>query len=228
MVALKRGKQGKTKAKARHRELVEIERALWLHGISVGGVDEVGAGPLAGPVVAACVVLNPERVGELVGVDDSKVLTESAREKWSEVIGNSARAACIAEASVDEIDSLNIRRASLLAMERAVAGAQDELGEEIGHLLVDARTLPSYRGLQLEIIRGDSRSISIAAASVVAKVERDRLMAEAAEEFPGYGFEQHKGYGTSVHLEALRELGPCPLHRTSFAPVRSAAALSLW
>ncbi|MEO1233746.1 MAG: ribonuclease HII [Myxococcota bacterium] len=227
-MASKRVKQARAKAKGRHRELLEIERALWLHDLSVGGVDEVGAGPLAGPVVAACVVLNPNAVSGLVGVDDSKVLTEDSRESWAEVIRETALAVCVAEASVDEIDSLNIRRASMLAMERAVEGAAERMGSAIGQLLVDARILPNYPGRQLEIIRGDSRSLSIAAASVVAKVDRDQQMMEAAERFPGYGFEQHKGYSTAAHLEALRELGPCPLHRTSFAPVRSAASLSLW
>ena len=173
-------------------------------------------------------VLNPEGVAELVGVDDSKVLSEDARESWSGVIRETALAVCVAEASVEEIDTLNIRRASMLAMERSVEGAAESLGSTIGQLLVDARVLPNYEGRQLEIVRGDSRSLSIAAASVVAKVERDRQMTEAAEKYPGYGFEHHKGYGTAAHLDSLRELGPCPLHRTSFAPVRSAATLSLW
>lgn len=219
---MERGKR--SKELARHRELLEIERALWAHGICIGGLDEAGAGPLAGPVVAACVVLDPENIGELVGVDDSKQLSETQRSRFSDAIKETALAFAIAEASVEEIDEFNIRAASLLAMQRALKGVLEQ-GAEVQHLLVDAREVPNTDIPQSEIIRGDSRSLSIASASILAKVTRDLTMIASAADFPGYGFEKHKGYGTKEHMAALMTLGPCPLHRRSYAPVREAAAL---
>ncbi|MBX2812316.1 MAG: ribonuclease HII [Myxococcales bacterium] len=214
----------RTKALARHRELLDIERALWTHGLVVAGIDEVGAGPLAGPVVAACVVLDPNQVDELVGVDDSKQLSEKQRNQFAGLIKGVATAAALGEASVEEIDEINIRVASLLAMERAL-NAVLSINVSPDHLLVDARAVPNTQICQSEIVRGDSRSLSIAAASVVAKVERDRYMVELSKKYPGYGFEKHKGYGTKEHLKALEQLGPCPAHRQSYAPVRHAAGL---
>lgn len=213
-----RGKRARLAS--RHRELLEIESALWLHELAVAGLDEAGAGPLAGPVVAACVVLNPQDVGPLVGIDDSKTCTEVQRFEMASRIREHAMAWAIAEASVGEIDSLNIREAGLLAMRRALEAVT--ASHRVDHLLVDARTLGEVEVPQSNIIRGDGRSLSIAAASIIAKVSRDATMVQAAEQLPGYGFEQHKGYGTREHLDALHRLGPSPLHRRSFAPVRSA------
>lgn len=216
---MERGKR--SRALVRHRELLELESALWLHDIAVAGLDEAGAGPLAGPVVAACVVLEPGRVNKLVGVDDSKQIAETQRVELASRIEACAVATAVCEASVQEIDSLNIRAASLLAMSRALAAVLDG-GAEVGHLLVDARRVPGTSIRQSEIVRGDARSLSIAAASILAKVSRDRVMVAAGAEYQGYGFEKHKGYGTRDHQEALRKLGPCPIHRRSFAPVRAA------
>ena len=217
MVANERGKRSKTLA--RHRELLEIEGVLWIHGITIAGVDEAGAGPLAGPVVAACVVLDPERVDELVGVDDSKQLTEKQRTNFASAIKEAAISFGIAKATVDEIDTLNIRNASLLAMQRSVEKVIAD-GTRVDHILVDAREIPNIEVLQSEIVRGDGRCLSIAAASVLAKVTRDSEMIQASKEYPGYGFERHKGYGTKEHMEAIQRLGATPIHRRSFAPVR--------
>jgi ribonuclease HII len=205
---------------ARHRELLEIESALWLHGLNVAGLDEAGAGPLAGPVVAACVVLDRSAVDDLRGVDDSKACTEARRNELAAAIREKATAAAIAEASVEEIDRLNIRQAGRLAMQRALEAVAGEL--RVDHLLVDARTVPGVHLPQSSIVKGDSRSLSIAAASILAKVARDALMVEAASSFPGFGFDRHKGYGTKEHLLAIERLGLTPLHRRSFAPVRQA------
>lgn len=213
-------KRSKQRALARHRELLEIESALWKHDLVVGGVDEVGAGPLAGPVTAACVVLNPSSVQALVGVDDSKALTEARRSELDEVIREHARAVAVASCTVEEIDRMNIRAASIEAMRRAVQLVSKEL--VLGHLLVDARVVPGVGAPQSEIVKGDARSLSIGAASIVAKVHRDAEMTELDEKYPGYGFAVHKGYGTATHRAALQALGPCPMHRRSFAPVREA------
>lgn len=204
---------------SRHRDLLLVEEALWLHGVVVAGIDEVGTGPLAGPVVAACVVLDPGSCGDLVGVDDSKKLTEVQREVLAEKIRTRSIAFSVGRASVDEIDRLNIRQAALLAMERAYAKVASEI--VVNHLLVDARRLPGVDLPQSEIIGGDRLCLSIAAASIIAKVERDREMEGLATVFPGYGLEKHKGYGTRAHLDALRALGPSEIHRKSFAPVRA-------
>lgn len=212
----------KAKALARHRELLEIERALWSHRILPAGLDEAGAGPLAGPVVAACVVLDPDRASALVGVDDSKQLSASRRVEMAEVIRANALASAVREASVEEIDRLNIRVAGLLAMRRAFEAVRAQF-DDIQHLLVDARTVPEVELPQSELVRGDSRSLSIAAASILAKVSRDETMVAAARSFPEFGFERHKGYGTKDHLEAIARFGLTPLHRLSFSPVRAAA-----
>lgn len=213
-------KRSKRQGLARHRELLEIESALWKHGFVIAGVDEVGAGPLAGPVTAACVVLDAGRVGELVGVDDSKALSEGRREELAVRVREAALAVAIGRCSVEEVDRLNIRTASLTAMVRAFEKVA--AGRAVDHLLVDARTLPEVKIPQSEIIKGDARSLSIAAASIVAKVDRDSEMVAADGIYPGYGFAVHKGYGTAAHLAALHSLGPCAIHRRSFAPVREA------
>jgi ribonuclease HII len=186
---------------------------------AVAGVDEVGVGPLAGPVVACAVVL-PERV-DLPGLGDSKQLTRLARERLAACIREQALALCVAEVEASEVDRLNVYWAALEAMRRAVAG----LALSPDHVLVDARTIPGVAAAQTSLVGGDAIDGCIAAASVVAKVHRDALMARLAERHPGYGFERHMGYATREHLAALRRLGPSPIHRRSFAPVRQ---LALW
>ncbi|HEY8065531.1 MAG TPA: ribonuclease HII [Methylosinus sp.] len=182
----------------------------------VAGVDEVGRGPLAGPVAAAAVILDPDRLPD--GVDDSKALSAKAREAAFERIAASALAIGVAFASVEEIDGLNIRQASLLAMARAVAA----LHVAPGFVLVDGRDLPALGCPGEAIVKGDALSLSIAAASIVAKVLRDRQMRRLAALYPHYGFETNAGYGTRAHLAALQAHGPTPFHRMSFAPLRTA------
>ncbi|WP_136644702.1 ribonuclease HII [Tabrizicola sp. YIM 78059] len=179
----------------------------------VVGVDEVGRGPLAGPVTAAAVRLDPERIPE--GLADSKTLTAARREALFDRIMATAEVS-IAHATVEEIDSLNILRASHLAMERAVAALAPD------HALVDGNLVP--RGLACAataIVKGDARCLSIAAASIVAKVTRDRIMVDLAQQHPGYGWEVNAGYPTKAHLEALLNLGVTPWHRRSFRPVHN-------
>ncbi len=183
--------------------------------LRIAGVDEVGRGPLCGPVVAAAVRLDPERVP--AGLDDSKRLGAARRAALFERILAVADVS-IAEASVAEIDVLNILEASHLAMRRAIAG----LGEPPDHLLIDGNRVP--RGLSISaeaIVKGDARCASIAAASIVAKVWRDRLMVDLAQQHPGYGWDRNAGYPTKEHLDALRNLGVTPHHRRSFRPVHN-------
>ncbi len=189
----------------------------------VAGMDEVGRGPLAGPVTAAAVVTPEEIPGTWFGlVRDSKQMTPERREVACEQIRLHARAVGVGSGSPSEVDSLGIVGATRLAMTRAL----ENLGVTPDHLLIDALTLPAVNVPQTSIVKGDAISISIAAASIVAKVTRDRLMAESYEQrHPGYGFARNKGYGTAEHMAALQELGPCPIHRQSFAPVRAAAFL---
>jgi len=180
----------------------------------VAGVDEAGRGPLAGPVVTAAVIFEGRRFPE--GLDDSKRLTAPERERLFELI-LAAGTVSIAIASRARIDRMNILRASLWAMSRAVAG----LSCRPDHVLVDGNMLPPDLACPAEaLIGGDGLSVSIAAASIVAKVTRDRLMANVGRAFPDYGFERHMGYSTPEHFAALRQHGPCPCHRQSFAPVR--------
>jgi len=199
---------------ARLGVLLRPERELWGRGFArVAGVDEVGVGPLAGPVVAAAVICGPDM--RIRGVDDSKKLTAAARRGLAEEIRAQALAVSVGVASVEEIDRLNIYRAALEAMRRAVVG----LAPAPDHLLVDARQVPGVTLPQLALVKGDARSFSIAAASIVAKVARDAMMVELDALYPDYGFGTHMGYGTRAHLEALRRCGPCAVHRRSFAPV---------
>jgi ribonuclease HII len=179
----------------------------------IAGVDEAGRGPLAGSVVAAAVIL-PLGL-EIAGIDDSKKLTHEQRENLYTQIVASALCFAIAEASPTEIDRLNILRATHLAMRRAVT----QLTLAPDAILVDGRPVPNLHTNCHSIVKGDSISVSIAAASILAKVTRDRQMAEAALLYPEYGFEKHKGYGAPEHLAALKKFGPCPLHRRSFAPL---------
>jgi ribonuclease HII len=180
----------------------------------LAGVDEVGRGPLAGPVIAAAVILDPAR--PIGGLRDSKKLTAPRRAELAEIIESQALAVGIGRAEVEEIDALNILRATLLAMERAVAG----LALQPDVVYVDGNIIPSLAMPAVAVIGGDDRVASISAASIVAKVIRDREMDRAAAHYPNYGFEKHKGYATAAHLEALERFGPSPLHRRSFAPIR--------
>ncbi|HCS63837.1 MAG TPA: ribonuclease HII [Cellvibrio sp.] len=184
-------------------------------GLLGAGCDEVGRGPLAGDVVAAAVILDPEN--PIVGLDDSKKLTEKKREQLFIEIQQKAKSWCIARASVAEIDKINILQASLLAMTRAVQG----LHIQPEHVLVDGNKLPKWNYTAEAVIKGDSRVASISAASILAKVTRDREMVVLDKIYPGYGFADHKGYPTKVHMDALDKLGITPIHRTSYAPVRA-------
>ena len=178
------------------------------------GVDEVGRGPLAGDVVTAAVILDPDK--PIVGLNDSKKLTEKKRLVLFDEIKEKALSYSIARASIDEIDSLNILQASLLAMKRAV----ETLPIQPQYVLVDGNKLPKWRYPAKAVVKGDSLHACIAAASILAKVTRDAEMDALALQFPNYGFASHKGYPTKVHLDALREHGITPFHRRSYAPVR--------
>ena len=185
----------------------------------IAGVDEAGRGPLAGPVVAAAVILDD--LQPIAGLADSKVLTAKRRERLFDEIRAKALACCIAEATVEEIDQLNILHATMLAMRRAVEG----LRLRPVKVLVDGNRIPTLRIPAEAIVKGDSKVQAISAASILAKVHRDRLCAALHERFPHYGFDVHKGYPTAAHLSLLREHGPCDQHRRSYAPVRAAALL---
>jgi ribonuclease HII len=182
--------------------------------IVLAGVDEAGRGPLAGAVYAAAVILNPDR--PIKGLADSKVLKAAKRDALALEIQEQALSWCIASASVAEIDSLNILRATLLAMQRAVEG----LSIEPGIAMVDGNQAPKLRCTVQTVIKGDALIPAISAASILAKTARDADLMRLHEQFPEYGFDQHKGYGTALHMSRLREHGPCLAHRTSFAPVR--------
>lgn len=182
----------------------------------VAGVDEVGRGPLAGAVFAAAVILNP--ISPIEGLRDSKILTAKKRAALDLEIRSKAVAFCVAEASVEEIDRLNILWASMLAMERAVAG----LSIQPDSALVDGNRVPSLSCPAQYVIGGDDKVTAIAAASIIAKVARDRAMEALDDQYPEYGFARHKGYPTGHHLAVLRRLGPTPIHRMSFAPCRQA------
>lgn len=177
----------------------------------LGGVDEAGRGPLAGPVYAAAVILLPGHVPE--GLDDSKKLSEKKRELLYDRITTSAAAWCVASASVEEIEEVNILQATYLAMQRAVKGLS--LSPEL--VLVDGNRLPPGLSVPARtIVKGDALSASVAAASILAKVSRDRLMMELDRRYPEYAFAKHKGYGTALHMDRIRTYGPSPVHRPSF------------
>jgi ribonuclease HII len=216
-----RSRQRKNRSEGqRLRNLLRFEVELWEAGhLHVAGVDEAGMAPLAGPVVAAAVVL--PRHYKLRGIDDSKVLDPETRERMAAQLKNEAVAWAVGVAEVEEIDQINIYHAGLLAMRRAVLG----LGLVPSFVLVDARRIPECPAPQRGIIHGDALSLTIAAASVLAKTARDARMAELDATYPGYGFAAHKGYPTPQHESALRDLGACPIHRRSFAPVRVALGL---
>jgi ribonuclease HII len=201
------------------RPNLKYERALWAAGTGpVAGVDEAGRGALAGPVYAAAAIL-PQDAGvakSLSGVRDSKQMTPAQREEWDGKIRRIATAWGIGFASHEEIDALGIIPATHLAAKRAL----DNMGVTPMHILFDALELLSLNIEQTSLIKGDQRSLSIACASVLAKVERDRFMQSLAGEYPNYGFAAHKGYGTAAHRQALEDWGPCQMHRLSFAPMR--------
>ncbi|MDA7632482.1 ribonuclease HII [bacterium] len=201
----------------------QFERELFNQGKqSIAGVDEAGRGPLAGPVVVAAVIFPVSWITdglpvELSGLNDSKALTEKRRSHFFDyLVADAEIVKAIVSVEPSEIDEVNILQATHLGMRRSL----EQLGVEVCHALIDGLFVKSIPVEQTAIVKGDSRSNTIAAASVLAKVTRDRLMIEYDREFPGYGFAQHKGYPTRAHLEALRALGPCPIHRRSFAPVR--------
>ncbi|MBX9714393.1 MAG: ribonuclease HII [Pseudomonadaceae bacterium] len=180
----------------------------------VAGVDEVGRGPLCGAVVTAAVILDPAR--PILGLNDSKKLTEARRELLFDEIREKALSWCIARAEVEEIDQLNILHATMLAMQRAVAGLH--ITPRLA--LIDGNRCPQLAVPSAAVVKGDSKVPAIAAASILAKVSRDREMQVLDRQYPGYGIAGHKGYPTAVHLEALQRLGPTPVHRRSFGPVR--------
>ncbi len=196
------------------QEMLQYEQQLRMDKVSlIAGIDEVGRGPLAGPVVAAAVIL-PEKF-KLLGLNDSKKITKKNRELFFQKITSEAVSFGIGVVSANEIDQVNIYESTKVAMQRAIS----ELSVVPDHLLIDAMQLPTSIA-QTSIIKGDSKSISIAASSIVAKVTRDRYMERLAEQFPHYGFDKHMGYGTEEHLAAIDQYGICDEHRKSFAPIR--------
>ena len=195
--------------------MLHFERLLWKAGIQhIAGVDEVGMGPLAGPVVAAAVIFPPGV--EIEGIDDSKALEPETRERLDPEIRRCASAVAIGIVEVDEIDRINIYHAGIRAMQVAL----QSLPIVPQHILVDSRTIPGFTQPQNSFDKGDGINFSIASASIVAKVYRDRLMTELDARYPGYGFANHKGYATPEHQRAIREFGPCPIHRRSFDYIR--------
>jgi len=208
---------------AKYWNRLSHERELWQQGLNfVAGVDEAGCGPLAGPVTAAAVVfprswLESGLPSKFRGLNDSKQLDHEQREKFFELITTHPEVRhAIATVDVEMIDRINIRQAAWRAMNQAL----DQLQPRPEHVLVDGLRIKWLTYPQTALVEGDARSYSIAAASVLAKVTRDRLMLEYDRQFPGYGFGEHKGYATPQHYAALKALGPCPIHRRSFAPLR--------
>ncbi len=213
--ALSKRYEEQKKERNRLEAMLHFERLLWKAGIQyIAGVDEVGIGPLAGPVVAAAVVFPPGI--EIDGIDDSKVLDEESRLRLDAEIREKAAAFAIGVVEVEEIDRLNIYHAGIRAMQLALSS----LPVAPQHILVDSRTIPGFSQPQNSFDKGDGINFSIASASIIAKVYRDRLMTELDRTYPGYGFASHKGYATPVHQRAIRDLGPCPIHRRSFDYIR--------
>jgi ribonuclease HII len=220
IAAARKRRNARERERRRLVRLHTFEEAARARGFTlIGGIDEVGRGPLAGPVVAACVVTQGPLM--LTGLDDSKRVRPELREELAEAIKARAVAWAIGEASVVEIERINIYHASILAMERALAG----LGLVPEYLLTDAVRIKSFTGEQLPVIKGDTKCATVAAASIIAKVHRDKLLVELDRAFPAYGFAAHKGYATAQHLEALQQHGPCDEHRRGFLPVRGALSL---
>jgi ribonuclease HII len=220
LAAVERRRRANRSEGQRLRKMLRYETALWTAGISyVAGVDEAGMSPLAGPVAAAAVIFaSGTRIPD---VDDSKRLTAEERERLAPVIRERALAWSVAYAEVDEIDCINIYWAGLAAMRRAI----EALAPAAEHLLIDGRRLREVALPQQAIIKGDTKSLSIAAASILAKTSRDARMRGYEDLYPGYGFAQHKGYPVGAHQRAIRRLGACPIHRRSFAIVREVLGL---
>ena len=218
--AIARRRAGNRSEGQRLRKLLQFENALWAAGVlHVAGVDEAGMSPLAGPVAAAAVIFEPR--ARIPGVDDSKKLDAPTRDKLAVEIKGRAVAWSVAFAEVEEIDRVNIYWAGLLAMRRAI----EALLPAPQHILIDARRLKELTTPQQAIVNGDGKSLTIAAASILAKTARDALMCKLDAEHPGYGFSKHKGYPVREHLAALERLGASPVHRRSFAPVRTVLGL---
>jgi ribonuclease HII len=218
--AVERRRFGNRSEGQRLRKLLRYESALWASGVlHVAGIDEAGMSPLAGPVAAAAVIFAPG--SRIPHIDDSKKLNAATRNKLAVEIKKIAIAWHVGFAEVEEIDTINIYWAGLLAMRRAVEG----LSLKPQHLLIDARRLKDLPTPQQAIVKGDCKSLTIAAASILAKTARDALMCRIDAQYPGYGLAQHKGYPVREHLAALKKLGACPIHRRSFAPVRSILGL---
>jgi len=206
---LRRKRRRERRKEARWRELADFDHRL-AGGALLAGVDEVGRGPLAGPVTAAAVILPGDF--HAPGLDDSKRLGPEARERWAERIRTEARAWAVADLSADEVDRLGIREAVFRVMRKAV----ESLRIRPDRILVDGRELPPGLAAATAVVGGDGRSLAVAAASVVAKVHRDGFMRRADRRYPAYGFAANKGYGSPEHIRILRDEGPCPLHRRSF------------
>ncbi|PFG06735.1 ribonuclease HII [Bacillus sp. es.034] len=214
LIQLERERKKQAKEKKEFQDLTRYEKELRFQGYTrIAGIDEVGRGPLAGPVVTAAVILPKDFY--LAGLNDSKKLSEGKREEYYEYIQRHAISIGVGMVHAEEIDSINIYQATKKAMNEAIV----QLPVQPDYLLIDAMKIVSPYPSQ-SIIKGDSKSISIAAASIIAKVTRDRMMKEYAEKYPGYAFEKNAGYGTKDHLNGLEQLGVTPLHRKSFAPVK--------
>jgi ribonuclease HII len=220
LAAIDRRRRDGRREGQRLRQILRYERALWEQGVvHVAGVDEAGMSPLAGPVAAAAVIFPPGF--RLPGVDDSKKLDAKTRERLAPLIQEGALACAVGFVEPEEIDRINIYWAGILAMKRALA----QLSPTPAHVLVDGRKIQAVSIPQERIYKGDQKSLSIAAASILAKTARDARMVAYAEEFPEYGFAVHKGYPVRAHRDALARFGACPIHRRSFVPVRKALGL---
>jgi ribonuclease HII len=220
LAAVERRRHANRSEGQRLRALLRYEMKLWSAGITrVAGLDEAGMSPLAGPVAAAAVIFPPGT--RIPHVDDCKRLDAAERERLAPIIRSRALAWAVAFVEPEDIDRLNIYWAGIHAMMRALSA----LGLAPEHLLIDGRKLRDVTMPQQAIVRGDQKSLTIAAASILAKTARDQRMRELDQAYPGYGFAKHKGYPVQAHFQALRRLGPCPIHRRSFAPVRAALGL---
>jgi ribonuclease HII len=222
LAAIERRRHANRAEGQRLRTMLRYETQLWESGVlQVAGIDEAGMSPLAGPVAAAAVILRPGT--RIPGVDDSKKLDARERERLAPLIKQQAVAWAVSFAEPEEIDRINIYWAGIAAMKRALAA----LAPMPDHLLIDARRLKDIAIPQHNIVGGDSKSLTIAAASILAKTARDARMRAFEQEYPGYGFAKHKGYPVKAHFAALKQLGACPIHRRSFVPVRIALGLPI-